>query len=69
MLVDLFLPKFAARSAFLRRSMCLRAPADDDFGTAELDLFQQGLEPGFELVIEIVHEDDLGFGDIFAVGE
>jgi len=35
----------------------------------ELDAFEQGLEPGLELVVEIIHEDDPGFGDALAVAQ
>jgi len=67
MLVDLFFPGLAARRALLGRSICLGASAHDDFGAAELGLLKQRFEPGFKLIVEVVHEDDLGFGDILAV--
>ena len=69
MLVDLFFGGFVPRRALLSGSERFRASAHDNFGAAELHLFEQRFEPGFELVVEIVHEDDLGFGDALAVGQ
>ena len=69
MLVNLLFGRLAPRGALLAGGECLHAPADYNFGAAELDAFEQRLEPGFELVVEIVHENDLGFGDVLAVGQ
>ena len=68
MLVDLF-GRLALRGALFARAERFCAPAYYNFGAAELHAFEQRLEPGFELVVEIVHEDDLGFGDVLAVGQ
>src|SRR5207302_6757531 len=68
MLVNFF-GRFAPRGALLAGAVGFRAPADYNFGAAELDAFEQRLEPGFEFVVEIVHEDDFGFGDALAVGQ
>ena len=53
MLVNLFFGRLASRGALLAGAVGFRASADDDFGAAELDAFEQRLEPGFELVVEI----------------
>ena len=34
-----------------------RAAADDDLRAVEASLFEQGLEPGLELLVEVVDED------------
>src|SRR3977135_1872342 len=69
MLVNLLLGRLASRGALLAGAVRFRAPADYNLGAAELDAFEQRLEPGLELVVEIIHEDDPGFGDALAVGQ
>src|SRR5260370_35839588 len=69
MLVNLFFGRLASWGALLAGAVRFRAPADYNLGAAELDAFEQRLEPGFELVVEIIHEDDPGFGDALAVGQ
>src|SRR5260370_26229251 len=69
MLVNLFFGRLASRGALLAGAVRFRAPADYNLGAAELDAFEQGLEPGLELVVEIVHEDHPGFGESLAVAQ
>src|ERR1700694_5198828 len=68
MLVNLF-GRFTPRGALFAGAVGFRAPADYNLGAAELDAFEERLEPGFELVVEVVHKDDFGFGDALAVGQ
>src|SRR5258707_7237402 len=67
MLVNLFFRRLASWGALLAGAVRFRAPADYNLGAAELDAFEQRLEPVLELVVEIIHEDDPGFGDALAV--
>src|SRR5262249_44563661 len=53
----------------LRGGDRLRAAADNDFGPAKRYLSQQRLQPRFEFVIEIIHEDDTRLRHRLAVGK